>query len=106
LEQTISFADVALVLTESKGVGVLSYFTTSRTSHTISIDLDNFLILDPDKRNSDVMKFNSFDDITFYEILEKLHVLDVEVKVISHLHFVRRKKGRNNSRLKSTADKS
>ena len=64
------------------------------------------MILDPDKRNSDVMKFNSFDDITFHEILEKLHVLDVEVKVISHLHFVGRKKGRNNSRLKSTADKS
>ena len=95
MEQTISFADVASVLTERKGVAVLSYCTTSMTSHTISIDIDNSLILDPDKRNNDVMNFTSFQDDTYMQILEKLNVFNLDTPVVSHVYFVRRKKGRN-----------
>jgi len=65
------------------------------TSHTISIDIDNCLILDPDKRNNDVMNFTRFQDNTYMQILEKLNVFNLDTPVVSHVYFVRRKKGRN-----------
>jgi len=65
------------------------------TSQAISININNSLILDPDKRNNDVIKFTSFHDVSYQQILEKLHVLNVETPVISHLYFVRRKKRRH-----------
>ena len=95
LKHRITFADVALVLSPRNGVAVISYCTTSMTSHTISIDIDNCLILDPDKRNNDVMNFTSFQDDTYMQILEKLNVFNLDTPVVSHVYFVRRKKGRH-----------
>ena len=72
------------------------------TSHTITIDGDTCSILDPDLRNLDVMKFSQFNDVSFHEIIENLHVLDLHAPVISHVHFVCRKNGRHMKKLKTT----
>ena len=69
---------------------------------TESFDGDKCLILDPDNRNYDVMNFLNFQDVSFFNILEKLHVLDVKAPVISHVYFVCRKNGRHMKKLKST----
>jgi len=102
LKHPISFADVGCILTSRKGVAIISYSTSSMTSHTITIDVEKHYILDPDIRNFEVMKFTNFHDTSFHKIVEKLHVLDVFAPVISHLYFVCRKKARNNKKMKST----
>ena len=44
--------------------------------------------------------------VFFNEIIQNLHVLDFEAHVISHLHFIRRKKGRHTKKMKSTVHNS
>ena len=59
-------------------------------------------ILDPDKRNFEVVKFNCLEKDVFHGIIKMLHVSDIQARVITHIHFIRRKKGQHILESKST----
>ena len=59
-------------------------------------------MLDPDKRNLEVVKFNCLEKDVFNGIIEMLHVSDIHARVITHINFIRRKKGQHILKSKST----